>query len=93
MRKETAEWLAPLYEAMDKADISSAELDALLRSATMPAREADTAYFDWLAQLQTPRRAGQEATDWVRFGQLLKARLGLEDYPPVPDFPENRPPT
>jgi hypothetical protein len=90
MRDETAEWLNPMFEEVDRrGDI---DILPLMTQSSMPAAEAATPFIDWM-----PKNVGDvpgvehRAIDWVRFGQLLRLMLGWDDtYPAYPDFPEAR---
>ena len=75
MRHETSEWLDPMMTAAEfRGDI---DISALLRQASRPAAEAPSVA--WLASY-TPA----QAIDWIGFGELLRERLGWDDYPPQP---------
>lgn len=87
MRDETAEWLNPMMEAAEATDIDAI---TLMHQASMPAAEADDPFLDQLAR-NAPLGLPVHATDWVRFGQLLRHELGWDDtYPALPDFAELR---
>lgn len=88
MRDETAEWLAPLMEA---AELTADEHTALMRQASMPAAETDNMVIEWMGRVTAGTGAITTGIDWVRFGTLLRSRLGWDDsYPAFPDFPEAR---
>jgi hypothetical protein len=87
MRDETGVWLEPMLDEADKRGIATTPL---LYPASIPAAEADNEIGDWLAKHPVPG-VEHRATDWVRFGQLLRHELGWDDtYPAFPDFPETR---
>lgn len=87
MREETSDWLEPMLTEAEARGISTSDL---MTQATMPAVEADSPTLDHLAGYM-PEGATMRALDWVRFGQLLRSRLGWDDtYPAYPDFPEAR---
>lgn len=81
MRDETAAWLEPM---LDKAHLNPAEFNALIAQATMPAAEACDTLCDWLTD-NAPPAASVRALDWIRFGQLLRDRIGWSDYPCCPE--------
>ena len=88
MREETANWLNPMREEADKRGIN---IEALFRSASMPAAEAAEPWLDALAEHYAVPGVQWRGIDWVRFGQLLRHELGWDDtYPAYPDFPEAR---
>jgi hypothetical protein len=84
MRESTARWLDPM---LAEAEWRPVDVGALMYQASMPAREVD-----WTAEGKIdlapclPDDPGIEhrATDWIRFGQLLRAALGWDHYPDVP---------
>jgi hypothetical protein len=90
MRESTGEWLAPMLEA---AGIQGIDLHPLIDQAKMPAREVD-----WEAEGEGKARihkmmedtpgVAAGAIDWIRYGQLLREKLGWTDYPewPAPSF-------
>jgi hypothetical protein len=68
---------------LDAADgIEADTFRDLMRQAAMPAAEADTPVTDWVAQNMPAAQSG--AIDWIRFGQLLRNRLGWDWYPDEP---------
>jgi hypothetical protein len=93
VREETNRWLQPLLIAAEQRGV---DLVALRTAATMPAAEpANPAirflggYAELLGGL--PADPIVSEVDWVRFGQLLRHELGMDDtYPAFPDFPEAR---
>jgi hypothetical protein len=74
MRAETADWLAPLMVEADGCDI---DVMLLIQASEMPAAEAGSPQIDALVEL-LPDGAKVMAVDWVRFGQLLRHELGLD---------------
>lgn len=92
MRDETAEWLNPMMDELQKRNSNGVEIDLqeLMMRATMPAAEVDSPIMNWVVQA-VPDGATTRAIDWVRLGQLLRHELGWDDtYPAMPDFPEAR---
>ena len=89
MRDETAKWLEPmLVEAENRSDIDG---EGLMWQASMPAAEADAPWIEQEARRSITPEGKGSAVDWVRFGELLRQRLGWDDtYPAYPDFPETR---
>jgi hypothetical protein len=83
MRKETADWLEPMMEELDRRPEDQQEIGGLMAQASMPAAEgADPVLAVALRSVGSD--PATRAIDWIRFGQLLKARLGWDWYP---DFP------
>lgn len=83
MREETSNWLTPM---LDAADLSDEAFRSLMGQATMPAAEAGeegNAYLEWRRHVDVPG-VHQGAVDWVRFGQVLRERLGWVAYPDQP---------
>ena len=59
------------------------EFTEMMSMAQFPAREAPS--LDALRPVfDQPTTAIRMAMDWIRFGQLLRDRLGWDDYPPLP---------
>jgi hypothetical protein len=89
MREETDRWLAPMIDGADAAGLSSDEMNQLIMQASMPAAEAadETGWFKTLAGY-IPPAATFRAIDWIRFGQLLRERLGWDQYPEYPGATE-----
>lgn len=67
--------------ADERSDIDFQSL--LLRSA-MSAAEADDEFISLMATMMPEGAAGRGAVDWIRFGQLLRERLGWDHYPDEP---------
>lgn len=84
MREETAEWLAPMVEALSRRADASETVGALIGQATMPAAEADTPYHNWADKHVDGSGVTTAALDWIRYGQLLRAELGWDHYPEAP---------
>lgn len=80
MKESTGVWLEPMFTEADKRGIDIREF---ARQSTMPAAEADSVAVNWLASCAT-EDVGVTAMDWMRLGQLLRERLGWEDYPERP---------
>jgi hypothetical protein len=87
MRETTAQWLLPMQEAAEAAGWYREECHQLMSQATMPAAEADNPVGNWLAKLDDgsdqPRNS-HRAIDWIRFGNLIRDRLGWQWYPDEP---------
>jgi hypothetical protein len=82
MRDETWEWLLPMAA---EAVRQSVDLRAVREQATMPAVEADNPLFDAISGA-LPGEAKSWSTDWIRFGELLRAAIGWQAiYPADPD--------
>ncbi len=84
MREATAVWLNPMMEAAEEAGIDTRPL---MKAAMMPAAEADfppeeQGFFDAVASVEGLTHS---AIDWIRFGELLRERLGWHDYPEYPE--------
>jgi hypothetical protein len=80
MTDSTSRWLAPIMAALGRSH-DDIDVQALMDQATT------------VTKLDKPRTwwrlppAGDEegrSVDWIRFGQLLRDALGLDDYPEVP---------
>ena len=84
MKDSTGKWLEPLISEADLRDI---ELRDFMLQATMPAAEADNPMLNRLAE-HAPSGTDVRGIDWIRFGQLLAARLGWDDYPQEPPSDE-----
>lgn len=85
LNTETAEWLGPMLEVNLKADdrIDGDDFIRLIERAMFPAREAPS--LDPLRPVIDQLTAATVmAMDWIRFGQLLRDRMGWDDYPPLP---------
>ena len=82
MREQTSTWLAPMMEA---AELAKIDVNALLRMSTMSAVEAEYDAPDTISSALPPH-APVSAIDWIRFGELLRHKLGWDDtYPALPD--------
>lgn len=93
MRESTARWLNPMIAEAEQLLIQ-VDIGALMYQASMPAREVDWAAegkLDLAPYLPDDPRIEHRATDWIRFGQLLRAALGWDLYPEVPP-PDEAPP-
>jgi hypothetical protein len=84
MRDETAAWLDPMFQALyEEGDSRPGVIQTLMAQALMPAAEAGTPMMNWLARY-APDGARSMAIDWIRFGQLLRDKLGWDWYPEEP---------
>ena len=83
MRKETATWVEPLFDEALRQNVGRDEIAGLMRQATMPAAETDNPIIEWTAENMPPGTATR-GLDWVRFGQLLRERVGWDHYPEHP---------
>lgn len=84
MRQETNDWLAPMLKAAETS-LAGPELVDLMAQAAMPAVEAADPAVDLVTRVMA--EAGEhrhKVVEWVRFGQLLRERLGWLDYPEAP---------
>jgi hypothetical protein len=90
MRDETAAWLEPMVDEIGKRD--DIYVAQLMRLATMPVWEVDNPSLDWVADFEAEHPGVRHAGfDWIRFGCLLRSKLGWDDtYPAFPDVPEWR---
>ena len=77
-RTATAAWLQPMMDAADAAGMTPAETQKLMWQASMPAAESTNPHAEWRAK-NAPEGAAIVAIDWVRFGYLLRHRLGWDD--------------
>jgi hypothetical protein len=85
MKETTAEWLNPMVEAIDANGVTPEELRDFMMQATMPAAEADNPFLDWLTKnYHSGAGVTTRALDWIRYGQILRERLGWTDYPTCP---------
>jgi hypothetical protein len=74
MPDHTSAWLRPMLEAA--STLPPDEHQALLDRASMPAAEADDMELDTLTREYLPPEATVHGIDWIRFGKLLRERLG-----------------
>jgi hypothetical protein len=80
MRDDTAAWLDPMLTEAVKSLTYNDSLELMIR-AQMPAAEADEPWLNWMAK-NTP---GVRGIDWIRYGQLLRERLGWHHHPLIPN--------
>jgi len=81
VRESTAQWLSPMLDAAREHGVDTS---LLMTQATMPLAEAgDLLWAAWF-QRTAPEGARSGAIDWIRFGELLRERLGWADYPEWP---------
>ena len=73
MRESTSKWLEPM---LLEADLREVDVGALMSQATVPPAEAAS---------YIPEGAAAHAIDWIRFGRLLREKLGWKDYPGFPE--------
>jgi len=73
VRESTSRWLEPM---LLEADLREVDVGALMSRATVPAAKAAS---------YMPEGAAARAIDWIRFGRLLREKLGWEDYPGFPE--------
>ncbi len=83
MRESTGKWLQPMLDEAENR-LSTADVQELMRAASMPAEEAATPFANWLSKQELPEGARKRAIDWIRFGELLRERLGWHHYPQFP---------
>lgn len=85
MREDTAQWLNPMRDA---AHLSPDEDRDLIRASCMPAAESMNPAVQWMARITQESGLPPGSTmaiDWVRYGYLLRHRLGWDDsYPNHP---------
>jgi CubicO group peptidase (beta-lactamase class C family) len=64
-------------------------VEELMMQATMPGAEADDPELDEMRNYVESGNTADggvraDVIDWIRYGQLLRARLGWDDYPEFP---------
>lgn len=91
MRESTAYWLNPMLEALLLDEDPETFLE-VMQQASMPMCEAeDSPLRSFVMQHEAIPDTVPMAVDWIRFGQLLRARLGWEDrYPAWPEHDEEQ---
>lgn len=82
MPEDTSAWLRPMLEA--SSGLPPDEHQAMLDQASTPGEQADDEELDALTREYLPPKAKVHGIDWVRFGNLLRERLGWHDYPDHP---------
>jgi hypothetical protein len=81
MREETALWLTPLMEAWPAGEF----INDLMIQSLIPIDDVPPGPHTALMQQVDTYGDEHAGIDWIRFGQLIRERLGWNDYPLVPD--------
>ena len=85
MQDDTSAWLRPMLE--ESAGLPPDQHQAMLDQASSQGAEASDEELDSLTREYFPPETKLHGVDWVRFGNLLRERLGWHDYP---DHPSKR---
>ena len=83
MNHSTGRWPQPLSDALRAHDPTGKTAERLFDAATMPGAESDTT-LDVFQSYALERGARHAAIDWIRYGQLIREELMMDDYPDVP---------